>query len=256
MPTLKAVFDTAEAAPEGLRPFLVEQNGKWIPDIEIDADPRVAPLKNAFERVKHENQQRGDQLKAWADLGLTVEQMREKITAAEKAGTRKADDDSALKQATEKWNAEQKALTDRLAAKDRTIYDLVARDAATQEITKAKGNTTLLLPHVLGQVKVIEDSGKYRAIVVGADGAPRVKDHLGNPMDISDLVGEMAKQDAFAAAFEGKIPSGSGASGARNGAAPGGAVSVSREASKRNPALYRAAKEEAAKRGVQVQFTD
>lgn len=258
-----AVFDTVEAAPEGLRPFLVELNGKHVPNFDIDKDPRVAPLKNAYERVKREKDERAtqlDALKPWTELGLTIEQAKEKLAAAD---AKHEGDDSKMSQATKRWEQTQKQwedrerdLTGKLGSKDRTIYDLVGKASAAEEIAKAKGNSKLLMPHVLGFTKVVEDKdGRYSVQIVGADGSPRLKDHLGNPMTMADLVEEFKKSDEFAAAFEGVMPSGSSATPATT-RPPTGAITVSRTASKTNPALYQRAKETAAKTGQQVVFTD
>jgi hypothetical protein len=215
MPTLKP-FDKLEDAPEGLRPFLIENGGKFVPDYDIEVDPRLAPLKSAFERVKLENSTRGTKLKTFEDLGFTPEQIVELKTAADAKGAKtKSDKDveAQIAEATQKAAQRIAELEKSVGEKDGTIDHLVRRSGAAAELAAKKANAELLMPHVLERTETkLGPDGKPVVVVIDpVTRAPRLKDHLGNPMTLADLVAEMEGDTKFAAAFEGKLPSGSGA---------------------------------------------
>jgi hypothetical protein len=62
---------------------------------------------------------------------------------------------------------------------------------------------------VKASVRVVEENGKYKPIVVDQKGDPRVNGK-GEYLTISDLVGEMRQSEIFGRAFEGNGPGGSG----------------------------------------------
>ena len=96
---------------------------------------------------------------------------------------------------------------------------------ATAAINSEDGNVTLLLPHVKSLVKLTEEDGVFKAIVIDATGTPRV-DADGNPLSIKALVSEMRTQDVYAGAFKGTGSQGGGTppgdGGEGNDAANGG----------------------------------
>jgi hypothetical protein len=83
--------------------------------------------------------------------------------------------------------------------------------AATAALAAEKGNTTLLMPHVKSQVKVVADAeGNYGVRVVDAQGNVRFGANA-QEMGIADLVTEMKANKTFAGAFESTQAGGTGA---------------------------------------------
>lgn len=80
---------------------------------------------------------------------------------------------------------------------------------AVSAIAAAKGEPDLLLPHIRGQVKVVEDGDDFKVIVVDKDGDQRTNPK-GGTMTIADLVAELKGSKTFGRAFDGEGTSGSG----------------------------------------------
>lgn len=84
----------------------------------------------------------------------------------------------------------------------------------TSAINAAHGNATLLAPHISQRVKMIEEDGEFRAIVVDDKGTERFSvTKAGERMGIDELVTEFKTKDTFASAFD---------TGNRGGGAGGG----------------------------------
>ena len=75
-------------------------------------------------------------------------------------------------------------------------------NAVTTALTEANGNAKLLLPHVRTSVKVVEEDGTFRAVVVDSSGNERFSTtKAGEKMGIGELVGEFKVNETFAGAF-------------------------------------------------------
>lgn len=221
---IKQVFEKKEDAPEWLRPSLLEDGGKFVFEAETSAE--VAGLKRTLEDRKLKHAELADMLKRFE--GIDPERARQLEQEAEKAQR------EGLK-AKGDWETREKQLTDRLAA------DLAAREKkfqadlesatareqklrasidryliqaeATAALAQHGGIPELLLPHVIGQIKVLEEGDQFVARVVDKDGTPRIADVKGTPFSIANLVAEMRENPIFAPAFKASRAGGSGAPG-------------------------------------------
>jgi hypothetical protein len=99
---------------------------------------------------------------------------------------------------------------DRDAKKDAALTRYMVQAAATSALANAKGSTELLLPHVMGKARVVEDGDDYVVRVLDDAGDYR-GDGKGGFMTIADLVKEMKASQTFSAAFESEAPPGTGA---------------------------------------------
>ncbi len=93
-------------------------------------------------------------------------------------------------------------------------------NAVSSALTAANGNSTLLLPHVKQQVKMVKgEDGKYGAIVVDAKGVERFSmTKAGERMGVDELVGEFKVNDTYKSAFtNGNSGGGAGGSGGKGG---------------------------------------
>lgn len=127
----------------------------------------------------------------------------------------------------------------------------LAQAEATKEIAKLGGEAALLLPHVMKEVRVIEDGDDFVAIVVQKDGKTRrIKDGSGNPMTIADLVGELKSLPTYAPAFE---DAGGGSDSAQSASTAPHQIS---RADAKDYRKYVLAKAAADKAGVELDIVD
>jgi hypothetical protein len=228
---LKLSVEKIEDVAEPLRDLYEEKDGKFTLKVEgIDTD--YVP-RDALKRANDESAARRKELETWKKIGKSEDEIRELISAAEKAEENKAKragDFDKLRDAMAAQHAKDlKAKDDAMAAKDKAIQRHLIDAQATAAIAAAKGSSDLLLPHVQKNVRVIEDNGDYLVTVVDAKGDPRINGK-GEPMTIADLVGEMRQSDVYGRAFEGSGHSGSGMRPAigNNGGTPGTTKSIPR----------------------------
>lgn len=262
---VKQVFEKRDDAPEWLRGLLLEDGGKFV--FEAETVTEVAGLKRTLEERKTKHAELAEMLKRFD--GIDPERARQLEVEAEKQQR------EGLKSKGD-WDAREKQLTDRLAAdlqkreaqfqaeleaaKTRetrlrqSLEQHLVRAEATAALAQHGGVPELLLPHVTGRIKVLEDGDQYVARVIGPDGNPRIADVKGTPMSIAQLVAEMREDAVFAPAFKASRAGGSGAPG-ESTAGAGGAARISREEA-RDPGKYRAARAEAEKAGVELQITE
>lgn len=96
---------------------------------------------------------------------------------------------------------ERNQLNDRNTKMETTLQRYLVNNDALQALGELKGNSTLLLPHIVGQAKVVLDGEDYVVRVLDADGQYR-GDGQGGFMGVKALVAEMKTKPEFAAAFE------------------------------------------------------
>jgi len=125
-------------------------------------------------------------------------------------------------------NEEKKGWQSRESSLLTVIDDSKRTQAATSAIVAAGGNPDVLLPHVLGQTKLVEKDGKFEVAVVDAQGNPRIGDASGGTMTLDQLVGEFKAKDAFAPLFEASGKSGGGGGGGNPPKGPGGITARSK----------------------------
>lgn len=220
--TLVQVFDSPDAAPEEARPHLVQVGEKHV-FYDVEKDPRIAALKNAYERVKGEATTKGDKLKG---LEATLADTAAKLEELEKGGRQKGGEEyeAKLAQVRDKYEAQLKAVQSERERLTGQLDTTLRRNAAIEAITAAKGNVKLLLPHVLERTKLSQDGEQLQVHVVDEKGNPRIADTLGTPLSIAGLVEELKKSDEFAPAFDGTGAAGSGAQGGGGGGGAGSAT--------------------------------
>lgn len=136
----------------------------------------------------------------------TIEDLTTKLNAGEKLDPAKMKADIA------------KGFMTQIAERDATIVSMntslnthLISAEATRAIADLKGVPDLLLPHIEKQVKVINDKGTFKSVVVDKDGDTRLSGATGLPMTIAELVKEMKATTVFGRAFESESATGTGA---------------------------------------------
>lgn len=191
MPKLKTVLPNLDDLDEGLHDFYVEQDGKFVLDVEgVDDHPSVVALKNALERQKSDRRKMADDLTKLKDkLGKIPEDFdpeayqtamneleelrnnpnrkpdekeRQELVAARKSLEQKITNlEKAHKELVDKKDGE-------LKKRDTKIHSLLIDDGLTKALVEAGvGKEYLKASKALlrGDCTVIEEDGDYRAVV-------------------------------------------------------------------------------------------
>ena len=251
---LKITADEYKAMAEGIRGLYEEKDGGYVLSVEGIED--TSGLKSALDKERKARSDYEKLAKAFQGLGKSPEEISELIKAhddAEKGKLEQKGEWDKLK--VQLLEGQKKALEvkDSEIQKMRTALESYLIDAsATEAIAAAKGIPQLLLPHVKGAVKVVEEEGKYHVRILGTDGSPRVN-AKGEYLGIKDLVTEMKSNEIFGRAFEGSATTGGGAPSGHF--TPGKGFILSRTDAA-DPMKYRAAKEAAQKAGQSLQIAE
>ena len=89
---------------------------------------------------------------------------------------------------------------------DKMLIENVAKSA----ISELKGDTELLMPHLVGHIQSVEEDGEFKVFVVDKDKERRYSGATGQPMTIKELVSEFKASDKFSKLFASEAPSGGG----------------------------------------------
>jgi len=210
--------------------------------VEVPIEPKDAPdvsgLKSALKKERDARKNLEKQAKQYEGLDLEAyKNMAEKIKnfdaadaakkkkEAEKKGQwEKLEQDLKSKQLeqlnelTESAQKKEIELTDQLSELKQGIEREVSEKSLIQAISDAKGNTTVLMPHVKDFVKAIKnDDGKYEAIVVDNSGDVRTLSD-GSVMKPNNLIDEFKEKKEFSGLFEKETtPGGSDSDGGHGG---------------------------------------
>lgn len=239
---LPIVVDSLDTVPEAARGAYVQKDGKFTLDAEIE-DTTGLKSKNSELIAKNRT------LAARAAIigERTAEEIQADFDLAAKAREQKAKDEGNYEELKRLQALEIAKKDEALKARDERIYNLVAKQGATEAIVAAGGKPKKLLGEVLKSIKVVEVGGELVAQVVDVKGNPRIVDGQGTPMTIAQLVDTFKADDDYAVDF---AASGASGGGARNEGSPanrGGVVIIPKNA---EPAEYRRLKADAEKRGV------
>ena len=169
--------------------------------------------------------------------GIDPEKYKELVAEAEERERKQAEAKGEWDKLQEKleanWKKEvekEKVRADKL---HKALEDQLCKRAALEAISKHTKATSLLLPHVLENVRMVESDGVYSAQVFNpSDGSARMAPDAKQATDlmtIDQLVETMKAQEQFSYAFPGAGASGSGGSGGSGNIGAGGAKIVSAE---------------------------
>jgi hypothetical protein len=223
---LKAVVDTLDGVPEGQRELYTEQNGKYVLQVaDLDGHPAIDGLKR----------KNGELLGELSTLRSKFKPF-EALDPARIEALLKAEDDQQRKKQQDAgdWDAREKALHDQyrdkeIGPRDARITTLTAaleREMVTAraiQAAEAEGAfATLLLPHLLPQLQLVEENGTFHVRVRDPEDPRkyRLGGADGSYMSISALVKEMRGKKEFLPLFKGSGANGSGAGDAPPGAPP------------------------------------
>lgn len=212
--------------PENLRPIYqaVEgEEGKYaIPENLRGVADAISGLFGANTKIRAENDELKKRPKDVVDLsplseyGETVESIVEAIQV--KLAAAKTEGGESYEQQLAKDRQEMKKAHDKeIEGKDKSIdamrkavHQHLVVSKAVEALNAENGNAELALPFVTKHLKVIEEDGSFTAVVVDADGDPRISGGTGSRMTVTELVKEMKGNETYAPLFKSESKGGGG----------------------------------------------
>lgn len=229
---LKAIVESLDSLPEGIREHYVEKDGKFVLGVEPVggfALEDVTGLKTALGKERGSREALEKASAKWKDLD--PDKARDALAKLEELADidpkKEADKIAAAKveairsQFVESHKKELKAREAVIANHRSQIERLLIDAEATSALAEAKGSVDLLLPHIRSAARVIErEDGSFGVEIASKEGGPRVNGS-GQNMTIKELVQEMRQSEVFGRAFDasgqsgtGKVPGATGGTGA------------------------------------------
>ncbi len=211
----KITKEAHDALPDALKAEYIEKDGSFLVDIqpvEGFALENITGLQNALSATRTERDTALETAKVFD--GIDAEAAKTAIIKVKEYASFDPDQKIAegIKAQKEMIIGEHnKAMN----VKDDTIGKLTSQvekhlidSTATVAINDAKGNLTLLMPHIKQQTRMKEVDGNYIAQILDGNKNVRIGDTQGTNMTMKQLVDEMKTKPEFASAFEGTGSSG------------------------------------------------
>ena len=214
---LKLFLDSLDGVDEGVKALYTEHDGKF--KLAVDGLEDTSGLKSALEK---ERKARRD-AEARAKLALGEDELEEfERLRAEAAKAKGADE--IVNQLKARHQKELEARTKEAQAYRASLEKTVLESTATQLLAKHGGNVGLLMPHIMGALRVEESDGQFQVVPA-------------NAASVDEVVASL--KASYPAAFADSGKSGGGASG---GGAGGGNGTGKLGGSKSERAAYFASK--------------
>ena len=201
---LKLTLDSLDGLDDGTKALYAEKDGKYRLDVEGIED--TSGLKSALEKERTARRE----LEKRAKAALSEDDMEEYARLKAEADKGK-DKDEILKGMRSRHEKELELAKQEASRVKAQLEKTVLESTATQLLAKNGGNVSLLLPHIMGQIKAEEVDGTLSVVPASA-------------ATIDDVVKGL--KTTFPAAFADSGHSGSGATGGQAGA--GGAKPMPR----------------------------
>ena len=201
---LKLIVDSLDGLDDGTKALYAEKDGKYRLDVEGIED--TSGLKSALEKERTARRE----LEKRAKAALSEDDMEEYARLKAEADKGK-DKDEILKGMRSRHEKELELAKQEASRVKAQLEKTVLESTATQLLAKNGGNVSLLLPHIMGQIKAEEVDGMLSVVPASA-------------ATIDDVVKGL--KATFPAAFSDSGHSGSGATGGHAGA--GGAKTMTR----------------------------
>lgn len=242
MPQLP-ILDTLDAAPEGLRDYYVqhEADGKFYPDVPVETLPATEGLRNTLRKYK-EHVPDANKLPELLQRLNAVKDVdpEEYRRLKEEAKSRPGAPDLEKIQKEHKAELEQvqtAAQKEILTAREETERErAAAREFYLDSVLTAAINAEDGWPHMIAHelrrfIQVERDgaTGRFLHHVIGENGEKRIKDSVGNPFTLKDLVASYKAREEWGGAFKAAGTSGSGARPDNTGVKGGGKNPWSKE---------------------------
>jgi hypothetical protein len=193
---LKLIVDSLDGLDEGVKSLYAEKDGKFRLDVEGVED--VTGLKSALEKERSARRDLEKRMKT----ALSEDDLEEYARLKAEADKGK-DKDEILKSMRARHEKELEQSRQEASAVKARLEKTVLESTATQLLAKHGGNVSLLLPHILGQLRPEEIDGNLSVVPASA-------------ATIDDVMSGL--KSTYPQAFAAPANSGSGAGGGHGGA--------------------------------------
>lgn len=219
---LRSIYQAPEGdggsytVPENLRPVadaitgLFQANGnirKENKELQKKGQVDLSPLKDFGE-----------------DIPTIAEQVQARISELEEAAAKGSENKLNVDKVRQDMKAaHEKELSkaqEREEALRGTVHKYLVTSGASEALAAEGGLVELAMPFVENQIKVMEEDGEFKAVVVDGDGDPRISGGTGQPMTIRELVKEMKQQEKYQPLFKSEAKGGGGAQPGQTGRKP------------------------------------
>jgi DNA-binding transcriptional MerR regulator len=227
---LPVIADNLDAVPENARgAYTQREDGKFVLDADKESiESTFTPgLKSALQNERKTATERGKALETWNKLGISPEDaqklLEEKQERERKDAEAKGQWDTLKDQLNQRHAQEKETLASEINALSGTINTLLIDNEAVRACQDLKGESTLLLPAIRSQTRVIKQGNEYITQVLDKNGNPRIGGADGSLMTVRQLVEELKADPVYGRAFDGSGASGSGAAPGAKGTGGAGA---------------------------------
>jgi hypothetical protein len=212
---LSPVVDSIDSVPESHRDLYEERDGKHVlaKPIKID-DP--SEIKSALASERKLRQELAGK------VGQLPDDVKAKLAKAEeierKEMERQGQYQELIKTAEQKAQTEIQKYQARADKLSTTLTRTLESNAATNAINAAGGIVKGLLPHVLPELKAVENpdrEGEFTVYVINPSdpSKPRTNLKTGEPLTVEELIAEKREDDVLSKLFAASAASGSGGGG-------------------------------------------
>ncbi len=201
---IKAFVQDIEDVPEALRDMYETAEGGHRLRVEgMIAESEVSGLKSALEKEKERRRGYSEKLQKLGAIDPDeFKRLKEADAArAQRDAEKKGEWDKLKAQLIEQHNAEKKQFEAGIDAMRGSLERYLIEAEATREISARDGVPELLLPAVKNRVRVVEENGEYRTVVMDEHGDPMISDSQGTPMTIGQLVDTLKGSEVYGRAF-------------------------------------------------------
>lgn len=226
------------------------KNKNKAPEGDDDAEALRKELEKTQNRIKElnkENEKRRHQLKDWEELqnsGVDPNTVKTLLQERKDAERKKKEEEGRYRELLEEIETQTAAEKEQIKSEADQKLSVMQKnlekyfvDKEIAEAVSAEGaSLKLLSKHVKEHVKMVEEDGEFKTIVVDAKGEPRLK-RGGSYFTVSDLLAEMKGDEEFAKAFPAPSTSGGGSNSnaTKSASSPSAAAKAGLQRGKMSP---------------------
>lgn len=205
--------EALDKVPADFQSFYVEKDGKFNIDERFkNVTKSIDGLNKTNKTLRGNDKTARDTIAAWSALGESPDavsaqlaDLNEKLAKGEKINPEKI-----KQEITASFDGKIKEKDAKIEGLTNAVRKHLITSVASAAIAESKGSIELLLPHIERQVKMVEDKGEFKVVVVDSDGETRYGSG-GSPLTIAELVQSMKADKVYGRAFESETPGGGGA---------------------------------------------
>lgn len=169
---------------------------------------------NSERRITQGLKGKAVDLSPLAEYGATVDEIKAGIAAKMEELQQSTDSKASrvnvqkVREELERTHAADKAARDKRIGELSTQVDSLLVDKQASAALAGQKAPHLILPFIAQHVRVVDEDGSRRVVVVDEQGNTRFNAATGQQMNIGDLVGEMKKNPDYQRLFDSEAPGG------------------------------------------------